>query len=478
MRPVASCRQEGPYSLRARIPVAVALCVGLFGGAATFSIAQASVSNSSASAASQGSGHAAATKPSISMIALGDSYSSGTGVGPGVPGCDRDRLAYAPRARNDILPKTHRVTRWTFVACAGATIDDLLRKQVDSVRSGDNVASLTIGGNDIHFAEKLFGCRFGNCESDVFSLQADKRDGRQTWDDLYAKLVVAYRAVRGRMARNGHLYVLTYPIPFSRESTADCNGLNATEQNAANALVTRLDDTMYWAVLRANQLRQARHLPGNVHFVDWRTGQRVADGYTIPRGYAGAGRKFATYRSPDGLCGRHGRNPFINGYIAPPNHKNSFHPKSNGYWKGAQLFAAAVRKYQPVPANDGGGDNGGGDPTNPTPPPGASPTPGGQTGGSGTATSGKDTVGIYRPSDQTWHLTNGLSDHTDVIFHYGNTNDLPVTGDWNGDGKETVGIYRPSDQTWHLTNGLSDHTDVIFHYGNTNDLPVTGDWNG
>ena len=290
----------------------------------------------------------------LRMVALGDSYSAGVGVGAVASGCDRDRLAYAPRARNDLLPSSYRIDSFAYPACSGAKTSDLLSKQLPSVSASDTVASVTIGGNDIGFAPKIAGCFFGNCGPDAYGLQADVRGGKQTWSVLFEKLVTTYVNIRKRMATNGHLYVLTYPIPFSRDLTTACNGFNATEQNAANALVTRLDDTIYLATRRAAELLRSKHgRPGNVRFVEWRTGTRIEKGYTIPAGQPGAGQKFATYKSADGLCNTRGRNPFINGYvgalpagIANPL-GNSFHPKSNGYWKAAQLLHAAIRTYQP-----------------------------------------------------------------------------------------------------------------------------------
>ncbi len=93
---------------------------------------------------------------------------------------------------------------------------------------------------------------------------------------------------------------------------------------------------------------------------------------------------------------------------------------------------------------------------------------------------GTTTTGWYRPSDASFHLRNshgnGPSDHA---FVFGPPNMVPVTGDWNGDGKTTVGWYRGSDASFHLRNRLSNGaTDHAFVFGATNMTPVTGDWNG
>lgn len=99
---------------------------------------------------------------------------------------------------------------------------------------------------------------------------------------------------------------------------------------------------------------------------------------------------------------------------------------------------------------------------------------------------GKDTVGWYRPSDASWHLrnTNSSGDST-ITFVWGlagNTTTQAVAGDWNGDGKDTIGFYRPSDGSWHLGSALAASlTTTTFVFGPAGDKSVktfVGDWNG
>lgn len=98
---------------------------------------------------------------------------------------------------------------------------------------------------------------------------------------------------------------------------------------------------------------------------------------------------------------------------------------------------------------------------------------------------GSSSVGWYRYSDASWHLTEDLNDGTDITFLYGpagNTSVVPVAGDWNGDGKDTVGWYRPSDASWHLAstngNGATSSTFVFGEAGNSSVTAIAGDWNG
>jgi hypothetical protein len=71
------------------------------------------------------------------------------------------------------------------------------------------------------------------------------------------------------------------------------------------------------------------------------------------------------------------------------------------------------------------------------------------------------------------------SDLIDHVFHYGETSDTPITGDWNGDGVRQIGVFH--DGRWILdTNGDGrfDEHDEQFTFGQAGDIPVVGDWTG
>jgi hypothetical protein len=105
---------------------------------------------------------------------------------------------------------------------------------------------------------------------------------------------------------------------------------------------------------------------------------------------------------------------------------------------------------------------------------------------------GTDEVGVWRPSTDRFMLdTNGNGkwdgnaggDTLTGVF--GQSTDIPVIGDWNGDGKDEVGVWRPSMRKFLLdTNGNGkwdgnaggDTLTGVF--GQSTDIPVIGDWNG
>ena len=64
--------------------------------------------------------------------------------------------------------------------------------------------------------------------------------------------------------------------------------------------------------------------------------------------------------------------------------------------------------------------------------------------------------------------------------YLGDANDLPVTGDWNGDKRTDVGVFDQATATFTLRlvdgDGLAWTAQVPF--GERSDLPVTADWDG
>ncbi len=73
----------------------------------------------------------------------------------------------------------------------------------------------------------------------------------------------------------------------------------------------------------------------------------------------------------------------------------------------------------------------------------------------------------------------------DRTFAFGGiVDDIPITGDWNGDGHAKAGIYRPSNGLFILDydgDGQFTAADKVYDLGvgvQDGDIPVVGDWNG
>jgi hypothetical protein len=100
-------------------------------------------------------------------VALGDSYSSGTGTRTFYEStCQRSIYAYAY-----LLHNAH--PEWTFVnaTCSGAKTGDILNTQVNGVTSDTNWVTYTIGGNDAGFSSVITECAqpswLSNCEGAI-----------------------------------------------------------------------------------------------------------------------------------------------------------------------------------------------------------------------------------------------------------------------------------------------------------------------
>jgi WD40 repeat protein len=82
-----------------------------------------------------------------------------------------------------------------------------------------------------------------------------------------------------------------------------------------------------------------------------------------------------------------------------------------------------------------------------------------------------DTPAIYRPSTTTFHFP------TLPSVTFGNPNDHPITGDWNGDGVDTLGVFDPLAGRFQLRNSNTPGApDLSFLYGNPGDIPLAGHW--
>lgn len=163
--------------------------------------------------------------------ALGDSYSSGTGTGDYFDqSCLRSAKAYPQLLAHALGADL------AFDACSGATTSDLLATQLGSLDAETDIVTVTIGGNDIGWAEAVKACLtpLTNCMDEIAASEALVRD------QLPGLLDGAYGAIEDR-APNADVYVLGYPRLFNGQST--CGALqqpNVAEQIRMNEGADRL----------------------------------------------------------------------------------------------------------------------------------------------------------------------------------------------------------------------------------------------
>ena len=168
------------------------------------------------------------------MTALGDSFSSGVGTGSYTlsSSCKRSVYAYPY-----LVAQQRAGTTLNFVACSGATTANLMASQIQAVTATTTIVTVTIGGNDIGFADLIVQCTLGNCSTALDSTRTSLAAVLQPrLDQVYA--AIASRAPAARVV------VLGYPRMFSTASCFGTFGISSTERAKANQLSDALDALM------------------------------------------------------------------------------------------------------------------------------------------------------------------------------------------------------------------------------------------
>lgn len=244
-------------------------------------------------------GQAWATK----YVALGDSYSSGTGTRTFYEeSCKRSVYAY-PYLIHNAHPE------WTFVnaTCSGATTADLLNTQAASLTSDTNWVSYTIGGNDAGFSEVITECALPSWASDCNG--AINRAQSYITNTLPGRLDLVNNKIKEK-SPSAQVVVLDYPRLFNGE---DCNlftWFSSSEETRLNETADMIKNVISAAATRAGS---------NFHF-----------GNVIP--------PFIGHAVCDGGSGS--STEWINGLSEPTS--ESYHPKVTGQADGYYPVAHGI----------------------------------------------------------------------------------------------------------------------------------------
>lgn len=180
---------------------------------------------------------APATAAAPSYVALGDSYSSGTGTRSYVvdgTACLRSVYAYPS------LIASAKGYDLNFRACSGAKIGDVTTTQLSALTAGTAYVTISIGGNDAGFADVLTTCAqpawLSNCTGAIDRAQAYIRT------TLPSALAGLYTQIRSRSPQ-AKVTVVGYPRIFNG---TDCNlftWFSASEMSRLNATADLINST-------------------------------------------------------------------------------------------------------------------------------------------------------------------------------------------------------------------------------------------
>ncbi|MCU1676122.1 MAG: hypothetical protein JWM93_880 [Frankiales bacterium] len=243
----------------------------------------------------------------VDYVAMGDSYSSGTGTRTYFDsGCQRSVSAY-PYLIKDSLGSS-----FAFAACSGARTQDVLDNQLGSLSATTKYGSISIGGNDAGFSTVVSKCAqpFVSCDSEITNAQ------NYINNTLPGRLDLVYNAIRSR-APNAVVAAVGYPRLFNG---TDCNALTFFSSDE----MTKLNAT---ADMLANVTR-ARARAHGVSFVD------------VRQGFVG----HAVCGSPE----------WLNGLSNPTG--ESYHPNAVGHSSGYAPMVRATLLAAPSPNAPVGGN--------------------------------------------------------------------------------------------------------------------------
>jgi lysophospholipase L1-like esterase len=157
-------------------------------------------------------------------VALGDSYSSGSGAGDYIDqACTRSANSYPAKWAAANAPSSFK-----FVACGGAVIPDVRSRQLSALGAETSLVSISIGGNDSGFASTMIVCQLFSarwCRSVL-------EDGRAfIEDELPGRLDTLYREIRSR-APEAKVVVMGYPYLYKEGGTCTGSGSLSAEKRS------------------------------------------------------------------------------------------------------------------------------------------------------------------------------------------------------------------------------------------------------
>ncbi|MGC5584511.1 SGNH/GDSL hydrolase family protein [Ornithinimicrobium sp. W1665] len=165
-------------------------------------------------------------------VALGDSFSAGTGTRASTDGCYRSPYGYPA-----LLASSQQLTL-DYQACSGATTADVHANQLGTLTDATAYVTMTIGGNDVGFADVITECALPGWLSNCYG-EIDRSRSILT-GVMPGRLDALYGEIRAG-APSATVAVAGYPYLFNGE---DCNlatFFSSGEMRELNAGTAELD---------------------------------------------------------------------------------------------------------------------------------------------------------------------------------------------------------------------------------------------
>lgn len=183
---------------------------------------------------------ASAAPRDVVYDALGDSYAAGFSLSAEFGPCNQTELAYPLR-----LDGRKQIALDDFAACSGDTTTDLRTYQLEALDADTDLVTITIGGNDIGWAQGIGACL---AASDEVCAGAVAQSVSLIQNALPGALDATFADVRAA-APEAHVVTTGYPRLFSPEF-GDFGNISAAEQEMINDGADLLNATIAAASAR------------------------------------------------------------------------------------------------------------------------------------------------------------------------------------------------------------------------------------
>lgn len=176
----------------------------------------------------------AAPRSDVHYVALGDSFSSGSGAGDNDMSNDCRR---SPNAYPQLWAEEHQPATFDYAACGGAVTQDVIADQVNALSTDTTLVTISIGGNDADFEGVILSCILQPV-NDAQCTQALDHSEQVIDDDLPERLTETYQAIRERSPQ-AKVVVADYPHLFDDSTT--CLAATKPRRERINAMADDAD---------------------------------------------------------------------------------------------------------------------------------------------------------------------------------------------------------------------------------------------
>ncbi len=176
-------------------------------------------------------------------VALGDSYSSGTsGPEPCLRSPDSYPEDYAHNYGASVI----------FVACSGATSQEIEKHQLSALSRHTRIVSLTAGGDDANLLGIVINCVLkgwepGKCRK---ALDASLHSSKTSLAQVQRNLVGLYRQIH-KKTRQARVFALGYPSPVPQHVPRSCVAPLRIWEVGGLLGLRQEDAGLFWTVLQA-----------------------------------------------------------------------------------------------------------------------------------------------------------------------------------------------------------------------------------